>query len=107
MKKRNRYKFTEKKHSRRGMLACVLAAASIFALVYLVAESFLQGGNGSVYLGSAGILALVVAVASFVQAVKSLREEDTFRGIPVASMALSLVAAGAWIALYAVGFLGW
>lgn len=107
MKKRNRYKFTEKKHSRRGMLACVLAAASIFALVYLVSESFLQGGNGSVYLGSAGILALVVAVVSFVQAVKSLREEDTFRGIPVASMALSLVAAGAWIALYTVGFLGW
>lgn len=106
MKRRNHYKFTEKKHSRRGMLACALAAASIFALVYLVSESFLQKGNGSVYLGSAGILALAVAVTAFVQAVKSLREEDTFRGIPVVSMALSVAAAGAWIALYTVGFLG-
>ncbi len=106
MRRRNHFKFTEKKHSRRGMLACALAAASIFTLVYLVSTSFLQNGNGSVYLGSAGILALVVAVIAFVQAVKSLREEDTFRGIPAASMALSILASGAWIALYTVGFLG-
>lgn len=87
------------------MLACVLAAASIFALLYLVFESFLQGGNGSVYLGSAGVLALAAACIAFVQAVKSLREEDSFRGFPVASAILSVFAAGSWAALYAVGFL--
>ena len=52
-----------------------------------------------------GILALAVALAAFVQAVKSLREEDTFRRIPIVSMVLSVLAAGAWIALYAVGFI--
>lgn len=106
MKRRSRYKFTEKKHSKRGMLAGILAAASIFALIYLVSESYLQGGNGSVYLGSAGILAWVVAVVAFVQAFKSLKEEDTFRTIPVVSMFLSVFATGTWIALYTVGFLG-
>ena len=97
------YKFTGKKHSKRGMLACFLAAASIFALIYMIMTSFWQKGNGSVYLGSAGLLALAAA-AAFIQAVKSLREEDTFRGIPVISVILSLLALGAWIALYAVGF---
>ena len=59
---------------------------SLFALIYLVGISFRQSGNGSIYLGSVGILALVAALVSFVQAVKSLREEDTFRGIPIAAM---------------------
>lgn len=106
MRRRNHYKFTEKKHSRRGMLACALATASILALIYLVSASFRQGGKGSVYLGSAGIVALAVALVGFVQAMKSLREEDTFRTIPVASMILSLLAAGAWAATYTIGFLG-
>ena len=104
--KRNHYKFTGKRHSRRGMLACFLAAASIFALIYLVMTSFLSRGNGGVYLGGVGLLALAVALASFVQSVKSMREEDTFRGIPIASLVISVVASGAWIALYAVGFTG-
>ena len=104
MKRKNHYKFTGKKHSKRGMLACFLAAASIFALIYMIMTSFWQKGNGSVYLGSAGPLALAAAVAAFIQAVKSFREEDTFRGIPVISVILSLLALGAWIALYAVGF---
>ena len=105
MRRKNHYKFTGKRHSKRGMLACFLAAASIFALAYLIGNSFLQKGDGSVYLGSAGILAFVAALASFVQAVKSMREEDTFRGIPVASVVLSVLASGAWIALYTVGFM--
>lgn len=105
MKGRNHYKFTRKKHSKRGMLACMVAAASIFVLIYLIITSYLQGGNGSAYLGSAGILAWVIALIAFVQSVKSMREDDSFRGIPIAATILSVLAAGAWIALYAVGFL--
>ena len=104
MKRKNHYKFTRKKRSKRGMLASALAAASIFALFYMVMLSFRQNGNGSVYLGSAGIFALAVAFFSFIQAVKSVREEDTFRGIPVASVLLSILATGCWITVYTVGF---
>ncbi len=103
--RRNHTKFTKKKHSKRGMLACAVAAASIFALIYLVFSSFLQKGNGSIYMGSAGMLALAAALFAFVQAVRSMREEDTFRGLPIASVALSVLAVGAWSALYVAGFL--
>lgn len=105
MRGKKHYKFTGKKHSGKGMAACLLAAASIVLLVYLVMTSFWQGGNGSVYLGCIGILALFAALFAFVQAIASLREEDTFRGIPTVSFMLSLLAAGSWIALYAIGFL--
>ena len=63
MKDKKHYKFTGKKHSKRGMLACILAAASIFALIYLVLASFWQNGNGGISLGGMGILALIVALA--------------------------------------------
>ena len=86
------------------MLACALAAASIFALIYLILSAFRQKGNGDISLGAIGVISLLVAVAAFVQAAISLREDDTFRGIPVVSMLLSVLAAGAWIALYTVGF---
>ena len=65
MKRKNHYKFTRKKRSKRGMLASALAAASIFALFYMVMLSFRQNGNGSVYLGSAGIFALAGGVFFF------------------------------------------
>lgn len=104
MKKKNHNKFSKKKHSKRGMLACVLAAASIFVLLYLLAAAFFSKGSGSVYFGSAGILAMAVAIAALVQAVKSLREEDVFRGIPIASVLVSVFATAAWLALYILGF---
>lgn len=104
MRRKKHYKFTGKKHSKKGMLACALAAASIFVLLYVIRSSFLQQGNGSVYLGSAGVLALAVAILALVQAVKSCKEEDTFRIFPVLSVILSFAATGAWMAVYAAGF---
>ncbi|MBO5373778.1 MAG: hypothetical protein J6A75_13815 [Lachnospiraceae bacterium] len=105
MGRKNHYKFTGKKHSKKGMLSCALTAASIFAFIYVLYNSFSKQGNGSVYLGSAGILALVVAIIGFVQAVKSIKEEDTFRGIPILAVLLSFLTMGAWIAVYAAGFI--
>lgn len=104
-KRRNNYKFTRKKHSKRGMISCALAAASVAAMCVMFFESYQAGGNGSVYLGSAGILALAAAICSLVQAVKSLKEEDSFQTFPRMAIVLSLLAAGGWTALYAVGFL--
>lgn len=103
MRRKNHYKFTKKRYSKRGMLAGFLAAASIFALFYMVLLSFRQKGDGGVYLGSAGMVALAVAAVSFVMAVKSLREEDTFRGMSAASVLLSVLAVGFWICVYVVG----
>ena len=105
MRRRNHNKFTKKRHSKKGMLACAVAAASIFALFYLTGVSVLQKGNGGAYLGSIGILALFTAFLAFVYAVKSMREEDAFRVFPAVSLALSILAAGAWTVLYVTGFI--
>lgn len=104
MRRRNHYKFTEKKHSRRGMLSCVFAAASIFALLYTFYESFLYGGEGNVYLGCVGVFAMLVSVVTVYHAIKSLREEESYKTMPVIATILSVLVTGAWIALYVSGF---
>ena len=52
---RSGYKFTDKTQSKRGMLAFVLAVVSIAIFVAVIVLSFQNRGNGSMYLGSAGV----------------------------------------------------
>lgn len=54
-KKNNRsYKFTEKKKSVRGMIACVGAVISLLILAGMLIQAVTSAGNGGAFLGSAG-----------------------------------------------------
>ena len=109
MKRKNRkthnYKFTEKKHSVRGIAALALALVSLGLGAAMCVVSARAKGAGSVYLGSMGVLSLLLALAAFVTAVLSLREDKSYRGFPVAATVVSGLTLGGWIALYVVGFL--
>ncbi len=109
MRKRRRssnYKFTEKTHSVRGAVGVALATLSILSGAAMVVISFLSKGNGTVYLGSGGILCLLVSVIAFVLAIRSIREEDTYKGIPTMAMILGTIALLGWLLVYAMGFMG-
>ena len=95
-KKNNRsYKFTEKKKSVRGMIACVGAVISLLILAGMLIQA----------VTSAGVVALFVGVASFIEAVQAVQEKDTFRSIPYTAVGLSAVATVLWLALYMLGIL--
>ena len=95
------YKFTEKTQSKKG----IVAVLSIAIFIYVIVNSFHHGGNGSMYLGSAGVSSMLVALVAVVLAVMSLREEESFKLFPYMSTVLSFLAAGMWIAIYVIGFL--
>ena len=99
------YKFTEKTQSKKGSAAFFLAVLSIAIFIYVIVNSFHHGGNGSMYLGSAGVSSMLVALVAVVLAVMSLREEESFKLFPYMSTVLSFLAAGMWIAIYVIGFL--
>ena len=106
-RKRHRrgYKFTEKTQSKRGILALALALASIAVLVAVVFTSFGAKGNGSMYLGSAGVSSMVLGVVALALSIASLREEISFKLFPYLSTVISFLITGIWIALYVAGFL--
>ena len=99
------YKVTEKTQSKKGIVAFILAVLSIAIFIYVIVNSFHHGGNGSMYLGSAGVSSMLVALVAVVLAVMSLREEESFKLFPYMSTVLSFLAAGMWIAIYVIGFM--
>ena len=58
------YKFTEKTQSKKGIVAFILAVLSIAIFIYVIVNSFHHGGNGSMYLGSAGVSSMLVALVA-------------------------------------------
>lgn len=105
-RKKSGYKFTEKTQSRRGIFALLLAFVSLAIFVYVVINSFQHAGAGSMYLGSAGVASMLVAVVAFVLAVMSLGEEGSFKLFPYLATVFSFLASGVWIAISVMGFLG-
>lgn len=83
----------------------ILAVVSIVIFCVVIFESFKLQGNGSMYLGSAGVASMLLSVVSVVIAVMSLREENSFKLFPYLATVFSFLSAGVWIALYVVGFI--
>ncbi len=108
MKKHHRasnYKFTGRKQSARGIAGLTLTILSLVLGIVVIGVSVGNRGAGSVYLGSAGVLSMLLALLGLMLAAKSLGEEKSFRAIPVAGTICSVLTLGGWITLYVVGFL--
>lgn len=102
---RRNYKFTSKKQSGKGIAASILGVLSWIILVVTVQMSFEKGGNGSVYLGSAGLAAMFLALGALCLAVSGFRGDRTFKLFAGIGTLISLLALLVWIAIYVVGFL--
>ena len=104
-KKRNSYKFAGVKHSKRGKVSLALAILSLSAGIGMVAFSARSQGNATVYVGSAGLLSLALALAavSLLIGLSSLREES-YKLFPVLGSICSVLVLAGWIAIYVLGF---
>lgn len=98
-----KYKFTEKTLSKRGLTAFVLAALSILSCVLMVFGSSRRGGNLGAYIASLGIFAWIVAVVALVLAIRSLKEENSFKTFPYLGTVCSGLAVLLWTAIYIMG----
>lgn len=97
------YKFTEKTHSKRGMVATGLAAVLLVLYVVFVNLAFRADGKLSMYYGSAGVMAMLVSVIAAVIAIGSLKEEDSFKLFPRLGLGLSIISMVCWIGTYVMG----
>lgn len=83
----------------------LLALVSIAIFTAVTINSFQNRGAGSMYLGSAGVASMLIGIISFVLALGSLREENSYKIFPYLATACSFLITGIWIALYVIGFL--
>lgn len=103
IRRRKRFQFTEKKHSKKGIAASILSAAELVAYGIIVAQAYRTEGGLSAYYGSAGICLLVFSVALVVLAAQSMLEEDSYPLFPRLSLVLSILSVICWGATYALG----
>ena len=86
-----------------GIASLVLSVCSLGWLVYSVCQTYWQGDAAGNVLGGVGMLALVVQIFALVFAVRALREDDVFRGIPKVAMAVTVLLLLLWMAVYGLG----
>ena len=104
MKRKNRnVKFTNKGQSRRGIFSLLLSVLSLAWLVYAICQTVLKGAAAGNLLGGVGMLAFLLQIFALVLAVRSLREEDVFRGIPKTATATAAALLFLWTAVYGLG----
>lgn len=103
-RKRSRgYKFTEKTHSKRGIIATVLALMLLILYGAFTYLAFHTNGALSMYYGGTGVIALFLSLIGSGIALRSLREEDSFHLFPRLGLFLSIVNVACWVSVYLSG----
>lgn len=85
------------------MLSLAASALSLLWLLYAIWCASIQGAASGNLLGGVGVLAFLMQLAALVTAVRALREEDVFRGLPKAAVAAALLVLLLWLAVYGLG----
>lgn len=102
-KKRYKYSFTKKRHTRGGVESSILALVSCLLFLGAAICALALNGQGGMYLGALGILALGLSVYGFILGLKSFSEQNReFLYSKVGSVANGVLTV-IWIALFLVG----
>lgn len=102
MGKKNGYIFTNKEHTRKGIMATILGIISIATLIYTVLMSYRQDGDVPRQYGAAAMLVMVFAFVGIILGVISRMERDKYYLFSYLGIALNvLVLAAISIILYA------
>lgn len=77
-----KYKFTDKKISRGGILSSLFAVFAVVLIYIGVYISYKADGNGGMNVGLLGMGAFVLSLTGLIVGVKSFKKEDVFLGFP-------------------------
>lgn len=101
---KNTIKFRSRKQSARGIIALVIAVCLIIATIVLIVVSAGAGGNTGILTGVMGLVFMLVAIAGFVLALKSLYERDVLSVLPVTALLLNGFVVIFYLCMYIIGF---
>ena len=76
-RRRRKYKFTDKKHSRSGIIATILVLPEIALIIYAICTAVSQKGQGGELVGWLPFASLLLATAGIIMTGLSFRKTDT------------------------------
>lgn len=104
-RKRNKAKFTRKKHSALGIISLLLAIICEASFVWNIYYSYTLRGKAPIQVGSIGVFLLIVSIVALVLGIKGLKEEDVYKLEPVLGTCISGVSILSWMSIYLIGFI--
>ncbi len=75
-----KYKFTDKKRSKGGMISSLLLVLEVVLLGYSIYLAYKSAGNGGIEVGLMAFMALVLSLIGFFIGVRSFKEDNVFFG---------------------------
>ena len=102
-KKKNKYSFAKKRHSRQGIASTVFAGISLGIFCVAALCSLIFHGKGGMYLGVLGLIAIGLSVYGFIVGLKSFTEKNRdqfFCKIGAVGNGVLMVI---WLALFLIG----
>lgn len=102
--KRKNYIFTNRRHSKRAIMAAILGIISNSSLVIVIYLSYLSGGAVPLSYGLTGLLAAIFSVTGLILGVVAVRDKDIFKFFPVVGTLLNLAALGILVLLVQLAY---
>lgn len=102
MRKKKNFIFTNKKNSKRAIMAVILGVISLVSLGIVVFLSGLSGGSAKVSYGFTGLLAAFFSLAGLLLGVVTVQNKDYYKLFPVLGILFNfLTLAVVCLVLYA------
>lgn len=104
MGRRKSFVYTDKKHTAKGILSTILAAASISIFIIAIVISFTMKGNAGMKIGSVCLASIFTALIGFVAGIMSFWEQEKYYLFSKLGSLLNFFILIFWIGIYIVGF---
>ena len=75
---RRSYKFTDKKHTKQGLLSVACGGVALILTAVSLSLAFRMAGEAGSVVGLLGIFAMMASAAGFVLAIRGFQEEDVY-----------------------------
>lgn len=103
MARRKSYKFTNRKHSEKAIMASILGVISLISLSAVIFLSYRHGGETHAGYGISGLLATIFSIVGLILGITTAREMNNFRFFPLAGIILNGLSLGMIAFLLYVG----
>ena len=97
------YKFSNKHHSGKGILSTGFGAASLILLAVLIVIACKMHGQGSMYLGSAGLVSMMFSFIGLIIGIASFFEAESYKLFPRIGSIFNLVMLMIWASIFMIG----
>lgn len=87
-----RFIFTDKKHSKKGIMSTILGCLSAGTLGTAVYFSYINGGISSQRYGAAALLAVIFMLIGLVMGIWSVTEKGKFKLFPILGIVMNTTA---------------